>query len=234
MLLSTPIYRLKRKAKLRAREAGIPLHEALDSVAREEGFKNWSLLAAKAAGQSPADRLLAQLRPGDLMLLAARPGQGKTLLALELLLEAAGHGRRSIFYTLEYSEKQVLEHLDALGAKPGSIGIDTSDAISAGYIAETLRGAAGDTVIAIDYLQLLDQQRHKPALGEQVASLKAFAGKTGAIVVCISQVNRAYDAAAKPLPDRTDIRLPNPLDLGLFTKSCFLGEGKIRFEAAAA
>ena len=32
MRLSAPIFRLKRQAKLLAREAGIPLHQALDRV----------------------------------------------------------------------------------------------------------------------------------------------------------------------------------------------------------
>lgn len=38
MKLSAPIYHLKRKAKRLSREAGIPLHDALDRVAATEGF----------------------------------------------------------------------------------------------------------------------------------------------------------------------------------------------------
>ena len=47
MKLSAPLYHLKRKAKLLSRAENIPLHEALDRVARQEGFGGWSLLAAK-------------------------------------------------------------------------------------------------------------------------------------------------------------------------------------------
>jgi hypothetical protein len=47
MSLSAPIHVLKRRAKLRARKGDIPLHEALDRIARAEGFRSWSLLAAK-------------------------------------------------------------------------------------------------------------------------------------------------------------------------------------------
>ena len=39
MKLSAPIFRLKRQARLLSREAQIPLHQALDQVAREEGFE---------------------------------------------------------------------------------------------------------------------------------------------------------------------------------------------------
>ena len=38
MKLSAPVYRLKRRAKVLAREERIPLHEALDRVAMDEGF----------------------------------------------------------------------------------------------------------------------------------------------------------------------------------------------------
>ncbi len=38
----------------------------------------------------------------------------------------------------------------------------------------------------------------------------------------------------KPFPDLDDVRLPNPLDLSLFDKLCFLNGGDIRFQAALA
>jgi DNA replication protein DnaC len=96
MKLSAPIYHLKRKAKRLSREEGIPLHEALDRVAATQGFSAWSLLAAKAAAATPASRLFAQIRPGDLVLVGARPGHGKTLMSLALAVEAmkSGQSRR--------------------------------------------------------------------------------------------------------------------------------------------
>ena len=88
MKLSAPLYHLKRKAKLLSRAENIPLHEALDRVARQEGFGGWSLLAAKATATAPAEKLFARLAPGDLVLVGARPGQGKTLMSLELAVQA--------------------------------------------------------------------------------------------------------------------------------------------------
>jgi hypothetical protein len=52
MRLSAPIYRLKQKAKLLKREAGIPLNQALDRVAESEGFQSWSLLVARSRAQA--------------------------------------------------------------------------------------------------------------------------------------------------------------------------------------
>lgn len=52
MRLSAPIHVLKRKAKRLSREAGISLNQALDRIARDEGFQSWSLLARR----NPADK----------------------------------------------------------------------------------------------------------------------------------------------------------------------------------
>lgn len=230
MLLSAPIYRLKRRARLLSREANIPHTEALDRVAREEGFRSWGLLAARVAQQGPAEHLLARLEPGELVLLAGRPGQGKTMLGLELLTKAAKSGRRAVFFTLEYSEAEVRKHLDGLGTEPARIVIDTSDAIDADYIAAALENAPHGSLAVIDYLQLLDQRRETPPLAEQVARLRAFAAEAGLTIVFLSQVDRAFDGAEKPLPGLADLRQPNPLDLGHFAKACFLNEGQLRLE----
>ena len=52
MKLLRPFITLKRKAKLLSRAENIPLHEALDRVARQEGFGGLEL----ARGQSDRNR----------------------------------------------------------------------------------------------------------------------------------------------------------------------------------
>jgi replicative DNA helicase len=84
MRLSSPIYTLKREAKLLARDTEIKLHQALDQVARREGFQDWGHLASSYAKTTPAKAILQQLDTGVMALIAARPGHGKTLLGLEL------------------------------------------------------------------------------------------------------------------------------------------------------
>lgn len=238
MRLSAPVYHLKRKAKLLSRKENIPLHAALDRIAAQEGFAGWSLLAARASAAAPAAKLFARLSPGDLVLLGARPGHGKTLMGLKLAVEAIKAGHRAKFFTLEYTEREVLERFRAIGAEPatfdGRFEFDTSDAISAGYIIDQLSTAPGGTLVVVDYLQLLDQRRDNPQLEDQVRTLRAFARDRRMIFVLISQINRSYDPSTKPCPDLADVRLPNPLDLGLFTKTCFLNDGEMRFRAAGA
>lgn len=237
MRLSAPIYHLKRRAKRLSREEGIPLHDALDRIATREGFSAWSMLAAKAAALTPASRLFPQIQPGDLVLVGARPGQGKTLMSLELAVEAMRSGRRAAFFSLEYTEKDVLDRLRAIGVEPAQFDelfeVDCSDAISADYVVKQMATAPRGTVVVIDYLQLLDQRRENPDVSVQVRALKSFARDQGLIIVFISQIDRSYDAAVKPCPDLGDVRLPNPLDLTLFDKLCFLNNSEVQFRAAS-
>lgn len=233
MTLSTSIPALKRKARLLARQAAIPLHQALDRVAASEGFRGWSLFAARAAEGGIARAFHARLDPGDMVLLAARPGQGKTLMGLRLALEAIRAGGRAAFFTLEYTARDVAERLPLLDDGDAGTGsalmFDTSEAISADHVAGRLAGAPRGTLAVVDYMQILDQDRAKPALAEQMRTLRGFANDTGAIVVVISQIDRSYDPAQEPFPDFADVRLPNPLDLSVFDKACFLNAGKARF-----
>lgn len=236
MHLSAPIHQLKRNARLLSRREGIPLHAALDRIAAGEGFDAWSLLATKAAARSPAARLFARLVPGDLVLVGARPRQGKTLMSLALAAEAVKAGHAGRLFTLEYTGAEVAERLRAIGAEAmlanGRFAFDASDAIHAGYIMAELAAAPRGTLAVIDYLQLLDQRRDNPDLMTQVRALRTFARERGLILVFIAQIDRAYDPAKKPLPDLDDVRLPNPLDLALFDKTCFLNQGEIRFQTA--
>jgi replicative DNA helicase len=235
MKLSAPIYVLKRKARLLSRQESIPLHEALDRVAAKEAFSSWSLLAAKAAARAPAGKLFPRLKSGDLVLIGARPGQGKTLMSLELAVEAMKAGHRGAFFTLEDTEHDLLDRFRALGVEIAQFGgrfeVDCSDTISADHIIARLAFAPPGTLAVVDYLQLLDQKRENPELTLQVRALRAFARERGLIIVFVSQINRSYDSSRKSFPDLGDIRLPNPLDLKLFDKAVFLNNGEVRFEA---
>jgi replicative DNA helicase len=236
MKMSAPIYHLKRKAKELSRAEDIPLHQALDRIAQNEGYGGWSLLAAKAAAAAPAGKLFEQLLPGDLLLVGARPGHGKTLMGLELAVEAMKTGQPGVFFSLEYTEDDVADRFRAIGVDRAQFEhlfeFDGSDAISAAYITERLASAPRGTLVVIDYLQLLDQKRENPELSVQVRALKSLARDRGLIMVFISQIDRSYERSERPLPDIADIRLPNPLDLKLFDKTCFLNNGQIAFQAA--
>ncbi len=230
MRLSAPIYRLKRVARTQARDQNIPLHAALDQIAATEGFSSWSLLVSRDAKESiDPSALLARLRPGELALIAARPRQGKTLLALQMVAASAEAGRTAHFFSLDYTPADVRAKLEIIGVDPvrlsGRFIIDCSDGICAEHIERTLTDAPKGTLAVIDYLQLLDQKRSTPPLQDQVADLARFASARGLIIAFISQIDRAFETANAALPGPADIRLPNPLDLTLFSRAWFLHQG---------
>lgn len=232
MKLSAPIFLLKRNAKALSREQQIPLNEALNQVAYGEGFTTWSLLAARYSALEKAGRIYSQLKPGTLMLIGARPGQGKTLLSLQLAIESMKTGNPSYFFSLEFTEQQCLKLFRDVSHDPsefkGLFTFDGSDAICADYIVKKLASTPRGTLVVVDYLQLLDQKRNTPELSAQVHQLHAFAQQRGLTMIFISQIDRSYDPSTKPFPDMEDIRLPNPLDLKLFDRSCFLHDGEIK------
>jgi replicative DNA helicase len=232
MKFSAPIYLLKQQAKALSRKECIPLHRALDRIANREGFRTWSLLASKASPEQPAAALRAQLRPGDLVLLAAKPGHGKTLVSLDLAIRTMKEGYRAAFFTLHCTGSEVAELFKALGENPSefldAFLIDDSDEISADYVIAKLASASPNTLVVIDYLQLLDQRRQNAELAYQVRRLRDFARERRLVVLCLSQIDRSYDPAKRPFPALGDVRLPNPLDLSLFDRACFLNRGKMR------
>lgn len=233
MTLSAPHFVLRREAKLLSRKQQIPLHQALDRIARREGYTSWSLLISATKQDRSGGKILSSLVSGDLMLLAARPGQGKTLLSLEMAVAAMAAGRPCAFFSLEYNEADMAERLIAIGEDPASFNasfrFDNSDEICADYVVAQLEAASESNFVVIDYLQLLDQKRNNADLTEQVSVLKDFAMCRGHIIVFLSQIDRCYDLQAKKVPDLGDVRLPNPLDLQIFDKTCFLNKGALVF-----
>lgn len=235
MKLSSPIYQLKQRAKSMAREGRIPLHKALDRVARLEGFATWSLLSSKAA-TSLSDGLLDRLQDGDLVLLAARPGQGKTIVGLQTLVDARRADRPAILFTLVLTEEEARRRLVEMSnpklAK--SVEVETSDEIDADFIVSALAGAAPGTVAVIDYLQLLDERRSKPPLSDQIDKLRKFAASKMSVLIFLSQVDRSFDPTQRKVPDMADVRLPNPVPMAAFNKRLFLHDGEVRLENCAA
>jgi replicative DNA helicase len=240
MKLSAPIFVLKAQAKEVKKSKSIQLSEALNQIAQREGYVSWSLLQSKAGDTYPktSDEILDYLIPGDLVLIGSRPGLGKTAFALRLLLQAVDEGKRCFFFTLEYSRREVAakaaEINELIGDNDPKLTFDFSDEISSDYIIQKTKGQLElGSLIAVDYLQLLDQKRSKPELQTQIERLKEFAREQKCILVFISQVDRTFDSSGKIPPTLKDVRLPNPLDLDIFNKALFFHNGKKIFAAPA-
>ncbi len=95
MKLSSPVYVLKSRAKDLKKTHGISLSAALDQIARQEGYDSWSLLMSKSGEIFPKkyNEVLDFLNNGDLVLVGARPGMGKTTFAFGLFVKAIEDSR---------------------------------------------------------------------------------------------------------------------------------------------
>jgi replicative DNA helicase len=232
MKFDIPIFQLKRMAKKRTREVRIPLHRALYEVARSQGFRDWEQLVFLERQERVAATLTRNLVEGDILLLGARPNQGKTQLALKLLVRAVKGGMPGYFFSLEYTMAQVWAQLKSYGLTQDNarneITVDTSDTISASYISEQVGQLQRPAFIVVDYLQLLDQRRDNAALEDQVDELSHMASQTSSIIILLSQIDRKFNPDAEKVPGLKNIRLPNPFEFTHFTKTCFVHEGACR------
>lgn len=230
MKLSAPIHVLKSRAKNLKRSESMTMTEALDQIAKEQGFQSWSLLISKSEQIYPKqfDEVLNFCNPGDLVVVASRPGFGKTSFALGLFVQAINEDRAiSFYFTLSETHIDIAGRIASydkeIGEDDSKFRLDYSDDISADYIINKAKGNTNKaSVIVVDYLQLLDEKRSNPPVQTQIEKLKVFAKDTGCIIIFLSQVSREIEYRNDKSPRFGDLRLPNPLDLKLFNKGILL------------
>ncbi len=83
------------------------VYERLAELAQSD-----SAVPGLSTGLSDVDAAISGLNKSDLILLAARPGMGKTSMALNILLHAGKHsGKSVVFFSLEMSREQLAMRL---------------------------------------------------------------------------------------------------------------------------
>ena len=230
MKLSAPIHVLRSRAKNLKQERNLTLVAAQNEIAQQEGFASWSLLMSRRDDLLPNNlqELRQYLNSGDMVLVGARPKLGKTMLTADLLAAGELSGERGYIFTLadrlEEAEQRIKQHLEeSIERVDGNrVQIDCSDEICADYIIDKLQAAESGSLVIIDYLQLLSEDRRHPSLQDQIEKLVAFARSSGCIIVVLAQLDRDVDARPMQCPSVGDIRLRNLLDTQLFNKVLFL------------
>jgi len=107
-----------------------------------------SHMAGVPTGFKDVDDLFHGLRAGDLVILAARPGVGKTSFALNLAVNAAKAGTSVAFFSLEMSAGQLVQRILCSEAR---IGLHK---IRGGFISEGDWGAIADASNRLAKLEL--------------------------------------------------------------------------------
>ena len=180
----------------RAAQGLTPISQVLlDVYARlEELAASDSAIPGLSTGLTDLDRAISGLNKSDLILLAARPGMGKTSMALNILLEAGKKsGKNVVFFSLEMSREQLALRLissecfvDNKKLVTGNLApedwekimvateslnrshilIDDDSTVSVADILAKCRRVDNLGLVIIDYLQLMQSAGGKARAGE--------------------------------------------------------------------
>ena len=167
----------------------IETYERLNELAASD-----SAIPGLPTGLVDLDRAISGLNKSDLILLAARPGMGKTSMALNILLEAGKKsGKNVVFFSLEMSREQLAMRLIAsecfvdnkklvtgkltdddwekVAAAADSLNqskilIDDDSTVTVADINAKCRRVDNLGLVIIDYLQLMQSAGGKTRSGE--------------------------------------------------------------------
>ena len=187
----------------------IDVYDRLTELAASE-----SAIPGLSTGLTDLDRAISGLNKSDLILLAARPGMGKTSMALNILLEAGKKsGKNVAFFSLEMSREQLAlrlissecfvdnkklvtgklteEDWEKVAVAADSLNrsrifIDDDSSVSVADISAKCRRMDNLGLVIIDYLQLM-----------QSAGGRTYSGENRQQVV--SDISRALKFMAKEL-----------------------------------
>jgi len=105
-----------RQAGSRARRVGPLLTDAIEAFEHAER----SGLSGLRLGFADLDRKLGGVAAGNLVILAARPSVGKSALALGVAQRVAAHGAAVAFFSLEMSQRELVQRLVCATARVDS------------------------------------------------------------------------------------------------------------------
>jgi archaellum biogenesis ATPase FlaH len=185
------------------------------------------------SGIPELDQSIEGVGYGEMCVIAARPGHGKSALALQWLEHATGVGNACLLISAEMSRLELgkrfvlfvsklgqehwgpeTAHLldaDVDGHRQGRAPLELDDGCTSLAQAEEAidRAAArGVRVVAVDYLQLLGSRGQKRY--EQVTDismrLKQAAKRNNVALLALSQLNREIEKRVPPEPKLSDLR----------------------------
>lgn len=188
------------------------------------------------SGLVDLDKILGGFHRTDLIVVAARPGVGKTAFLLTCMLNAMTEGKKPLLFSIEMGVEQVTNRIiSQLSGVPASrirdgnfIDSDWSPyyqanetlsgyefivndmpAISIGSIRVEARRTKPD-IIFVDYIQLAEpsnkRERRDQDIGEVTRGLKALAKELDIPVIAAAQLNRAVEARSTKRPNLGDLR----------------------------
>ena len=173
-------------------------------------------------GIGDLDRMITGLNRSDLIILAARPGMGKTSFALNIARNVACKSKKTVaFFSLEMSKEQLASRLLSSEALIGGTKLRTGQLTeeewsrlipASDILSKTdlyLDDTPGDLVV-IDYLQLMSSGRKIDSrvneISEITRNLKILAKEMNVPVITLSQLSRAAEKRDDHRPQIADLR----------------------------
>lgn len=193
-------------------------------------------------GFAQLDDSVGKLENGDITIIAARPGVGKSAIVTQILGDMGKRGLKVAYFNLEMSDDQVYERFVSRIAEIGLTRIKRAKAflgdeeerfdraneemsdyqvgITIGPICpRDIKSECrhqGYDVIVVDYLQLLTPDSRCGSRNEEVSaisrSLKALAGELKVPVIALSQLNRASEGKETKEPTMSELRESGALE----------------------
>lgn len=181
-----------------------------------------------STGLEYLDRLLRGIGPGELAILAGRPGTGKSALALQIAAHVARAQGAVLFVSLEMSRFELAGRLVRQSCQIGEdeVGVARIASVADRYprlyiedegnqlegfeaLADSFRRAHQDAVLlVVDYLGLLRVRGNPPTL-ERVSTiaraLKELARRLNLPLLALAQLRRPDRGGDKP-PEASDLR----------------------------
>ncbi len=165
----------------------------------DELVKNKGRLPGLPTGLAEVDSYIGGLGRSNLILIASRPGMGKTSIALNIALNAVKQtGKAVVFFSLEMSREQLVmrllsaeAYIDSRKLLTGDLGMDEwnrlidasrsmnkldlrfddNSAINVAEMKAKCRRVDNLGLIVIDYLQLMQGSRHQDNRTQEVADI---------------------------------------------------------------
>jgi replicative DNA helicase len=182
------------------------------------------------------------MRPGQLIVIAARPGLGKSTLALNIAEHLTiNHRLPALIFSLEMSEAEIMDRLvSSVGKIPldellqgnlengnfssatktineSSLYIDDSGGLYINQIharALRIKRKHGLSLVVVDYLQLVRAKAESrfQEVSEVSRALKSLAKELNVPIIALSQLNRDIESRPGGRPRLSDLRESGQLE----------------------
>jgi replicative DNA helicase len=111
-VMSEAIHSLESAAVRSTGDTLLPLSASIaETYDRVDQSSRTTELPGVSTGIPELDQMLGNLQAGNVYVMAARPGQGKTSLQTSIMLNAAHNKKRAAFFSLEMSRSKIIDRL---------------------------------------------------------------------------------------------------------------------------